>query len=72
MYFRIALLTIEEWKILSSCYVADKGVYLYFGEQGMFKASKPGNWCNRYININKLLIKKINSIKCYELILLIK
>lgn len=47
MCFRIALLTIDEWGILSRCYDADHGVYLYFGELGMFKKSKPGNYlCN--------------------------
>jgi len=43
MCFRIALLTKEEWKILSRCYAADYGVYLYFGELGMFTTSNPGN-----------------------------
>ncbi|XP_026813170.1 ubiquitin carboxyl-terminal hydrolase 48-like isoform X1 [Rhopalosiphum maidis] len=37
----IALLTKEEWTILSRCYAADYGVYLYFGELGMFTTSKP-------------------------------
>lgn len=37
----IALLTKEEWTILSRCYAADYGVFLYFGELGMFTTSKP-------------------------------
>lgn len=45
MCFRIALLTKEEWTILSRCYAADYGVYLYFGELGMFTTSTPGNYC---------------------------
>lgn len=37
------ILTVEEWEILSRCYKTDFVVYLYFGELGMFKSSKPGN-----------------------------
>lgn len=42
VYFRIALLTTEEWDILRNCYVYDEVVHLYFGELGTFKSSKPG------------------------------
>ncbi|XP_050532812.1 ubiquitin carboxyl-terminal hydrolase 48-like isoform X2 [Daktulosphaira vitifoliae] len=37
----IVLLTKEEWENLSSRYPADYGVYLYFGELGEFKTSRP-------------------------------
>ncbi|VVC42411.1 Ubiquitin specific protease, conserved site,Ubiquitin specific protease domain,Ubiquitin-related [Cinara cedri] len=37
----IALLTRDEWDILSKCYNPDYGVYLYFNEQGTFTNSRP-------------------------------
>jgi hypothetical protein len=43
MCFRIELLTVEEWEILSRCYKTDYAVYVYFDELGVFKSSKPGN-----------------------------
>ncbi|XP_050442355.1 ubiquitin carboxyl-terminal hydrolase 48-like [Adelges cooleyi] len=37
----LALLTKDEWEIISRCYQTDYGVFLYFGEYGEFKTSKP-------------------------------
>lgn len=50
MCFRIALLTKSEWEILTRCYKADYGVYLYFDDQGIFTISKPGNLSYTYLN----------------------